>query len=589
MRTVLFLLIAAAALAPSLASAQLCAVPDGGVPPNDGITDTRVLRRIALSLTGTTPAASEYEALLAAAPQDRQAMLDQAVDDALAAPAFYTQMVNFGHDWIAVGAYTTGAQGDAYQGDMAGHLFTCGGSTAHPGALYSFGEYPNNPENVCDDKDGTGASITVAVNNVEPWWAPGTTVTVVGAGGTNVKTVMVNGQPQDCGMATGGYYDPTLAPGCGCGPNLVWCAPLSGLSAGSYYDLYQAQRRHPYEEPARLFAHLAWYDRPLSDLVTGNYSVATNWLRSLYVRQGRQQGSNASDANTTWWKAASDTAPRDPLHPTPNDPQAWREYKFSDLNPYLIDDRSYQFDPRTTTAAPQGWPSAGVLTMIGSLSSFPRERVRAARFLETFACQSFAPPPADVQFPPYANDPATSGTCMHCHQTLDPAAIHFKRWDFGGDSYYVPWPFIGGMGRYRMTPEWLSGQYPYGPDNHNPAFRWMNAFKPGTVLTPVTAADVTANPEAVLLDTMPPSYTLLGTHGDGTMGPLGFGKILIASGEFDRCSARRLYQRFIGRPLDPAAEKLYIDKLAAQFVAGGRQVRPFVRYLLKEPEFRRGL
>lgn len=90
-RTVLFLSIAAAALAPSLATAQVCAVPDGGVPPNDGISDTRVLRRIALSLTGTPPSASQYEALLAAAPQDRQAMLDQAVDDALAAPGFYTR------------------------------------------------------------------------------------------------------------------------------------------------------------------------------------------------------------------------------------------------------------------------------------------------------------------------------------------------------------------------------------------------------------------------------------------------------------------------------------------------------------------
>ena len=126
--------------------------------------------------------------------------------------------------------------------------------------------------------------------------------------------------------------------------------------------------------------------------------------------------SNALDANTTWWRPDADNAPRDPLHPVPNDPQAWREFVVEDLEPFHLAltngrersgsmERTYRFDPRTTTAAPQGLPTAGVLTMMGAMSSFPRERVRAARFLEMFACQSFSPPPADVHFPPLENDP----------------------------------------------------------------------------------------------------------------------------------------------------------------------------------------
>ena len=88
---------------------------------------------------------------------------------------------------------------------------------------------------------------------------------------------------------------------------------------------------------------------------------------------------------------------------------------------------------------------------------------------------------------------------------------------------------------------------------------------------------------------MPQTYTLLGQHGDGTMGPLGFGKIVVRSGEFDRCVVRKMYAHFIGRDLDPAAEKLYIDKLAAQFAADGRKLRPFIRRLYEQGEFRRGL
>jgi hypothetical protein len=585
-RWILTLVFSAATAA--FAQAPLCPAKPPPMTPNDALPSTRVLRRVSLALTGTTPSAARYDALLAAPADQREGIVQQAIDDALASPTFYSRMVEFGHDWIPVGAYTTGAIGDAYQGDLAGHLFTCGATTAHPGALYHVGEYASGKaDNVCADKDAAGAAITPVVTMVEPWWAPGTTVTVVGKAGTATTQVPnAMGQIQDCGIATGGYYDPQLPTGCGCGPNLVWCIPLAGLIGGSTHDP-NGHRRQPYEEPARLFAHLVWHDRPLSDLVTGNYSVANNMLRHLYVRMGRMTGAPQLDQDVTWWKPGVDTAPRDPEHPAAADPGAWREFTVETLDPYFLSDRSYAFDPLTTTAAPRGVPSAGVLTMIGSYSSFARERVRSARFLETFACMNFAPPPADQHFPEYSGDPATSGTCLHCHRALDPAAIFFRRWDFSPAlSYYVPWPFMPGVGRHRITAAQLSGQYPY---NSGPWARWRDAFKPGTVMTPITQAQITANPEAVMLDTMPSTYRLLGQQGDGTMGPLGFGKILISSGEFDKCAVRHLYERFMGRPLEPAAEARYIELLADKFRTGDRKVKPFVRYLLSLPEFRRGL
>ncbi|NMO15927.1 DUF1549 domain-containing protein [Pyxidicoccus fallax] len=587
------------------AHAQQCTPepPPPAKPLNDQLSDTRLLRRIVLGLTGTTPTVEQYEAMAAAATAEaRASLLRSTLDEVLASPKFYERMLRFGHEWLAVGAYTTGAQGDAYQGDMAGHLHRCPANSLHPGAYYHVNEFASgNPNVQCTNKDVNGNDAVPEKRTIEPWWAPGTTVEVLGKAGSDITQVTdaSTGRVSDCGVARGGYYDPMLPAGCGCGPNLVWCSPLSGLGGGSTYDLINAQRRHPYEEPARLFAHLAWHDRPLSDLVIGNYSVGTNWLRALYVRFGRQMGSKALDANTTWWRPDADTAPRDPLHPTPNDPQAWREFVVEDLEPFhlaLTPDRSrsgsmertYRFDPRTTTEAAKGLPAAGVLTMMGAMSSFPRERVRAARFLEIFACQSFSPPPADVHFPPYEVDPATGGTCLHCHKTLDPAAIPFKRWDFtNATSAYVAWPFLAGVGNQRVTKEWLSGKYPH--IGTAPGFRWRNAFLPNTMMTPVTPEQIQANPEAVLLDTMPDSYTLLGEHGDGTMGPLGFGKLLVRSGEFDRCTARRLYAMFIGRELNPATEKGFIDKLAREFVARERKLKPFLRYLFEQPELRRGL
>ena len=577
MRLFLFAALCASA---ALAQDQCKKPPTPTGPPTDALTDTRVLRRISLALTGTTPPVSKYEALVATPQANRAAALEAEVDALLATPKFYEQMVRFGHEWLAVPAYTKGALGDAYQGDMSGHLFKCAATTLYPGAYYSVGE-----NSAPGDQCTTAGAET---NQVEPWWAPGTQVTVLGKAGGTTTTVMDSmGQARDCGLASGGYYDPSIRAGCGCGPNLVWCAPLVGLNSGSNYDLFNAQRRHPFEEPARLLAHLAWHDRPLSDLVVGNYSVGTNWLRALYVRQGRQQG--APDVTVNWWKASADQSPRDPLHPTPEDPQAWREFTVETLNPFFLARREYAFDPRTTTQPPEGLPSAGVLTMMGPLSAFPRERVRAARFLEMFACSSFNPPPAGASFPPYSGDPATGGTCLHCHRALDPAAIFFKRWDFGAESYYVPWPFMPGVGRHRVTAAWVSGQYPHSAADNSPGFRWKNAFTPGSVMTPTTAAQATANPEALLLDTMPPDYSLLGATSDGTMGPLGFGKLLINSGSFDRCAVRKLYARFVGRELDPAAEAAYVDALTREFVKGERKLKPFVKHLLTQPEFRRGL
>ena len=108
-------------------------------------------------------------------------------------------------------------------------------------------------------------------------------------------------------------------------------------------------------------------------------------------------------------------------------------------------------------------------------------------------------------------------------------------------------------------------------------------------MTPITDEERDANLGAIFLDTIPPEYTIFGEHTDGTMGPLGFAKVLVSSGELDRCAARRIYERVIGRPLDPATEGRYIETLAAELAAGGRLVRPFVRHLLESSELRRGL
>jgi hypothetical protein len=548
------------------------------------MSPTRLLRRIELTFAGRAPIADEYQALVAASDDaTRQAILDKAVDSALSSPTFYDIMRDFGREWIALQPVKATADEPDYMPSQQRNVAPCPSGTKYAGAYSFFNMFANN-----EPCNGTQGGASAPVTQAEPWWAPGTTVQVIGDATNTAATITdSNGTDYDCGA-----YRGASPPGCGCGPNLVYChpSPSPGYQDWPIYVFGNpdAQRRLLWEEPARLVAHLAWYDRSLSDLIVGSYSVGPVELQAAYVRAGRRSGAVQLDADDSWWRPSKFSGPVDPAH-DPMDPKAWREFAASSRDPYLLADRNYMFDPRMQPpGSMMGIPAAGALTMMGMFASFPRERVRGARMLEQFACESFIPPPASAQFNAYNGDPAASGPCQNCHTRIDPAAIHFKRWsklgtdiDLDQGSYALL-----GVGTGTFPNIWTTGQYPYDRD---PFLHWIQWFKPGSKMTPITAADGQNNPEARFIDYLPSDQTLLGATSDGTVGPLGFGKIVLASGAFDRCAVLRLHARFGGRELDPAQEAGYLDSLVQQFVAGGRKVRPFLKVLSKTDVFRRGL
>lgn len=558
---------------------------DGGYSGHH-LSYTRLLRRVSLSLLGRQPTSDEYSRVQRA-PNDtaREAIINETVDGALTSVAFYQQMVDYAHDYLRVGSYNKGIFDSSYWiTSQAIELRPCPTATRHAGILGVFNVegYIGSGDlfSLCND-------LSATITMVEPWWARGSTIPVIGRAGTGLR----QHDGRDCGLAAPqirGVYmlDDPNNPICSCGPNLIYCWPIDLAPHGDNYS-EASQRRQAFEEPARFFAHLVWHDRPLTDLVLSNYTVAPLYLKYLYVRAGRMNSANAFMDDVQWWNPATWTEPQDPEHPNPRDPLAWHEIVTEKLNPHYLSlsdgaspsgslDRTYRFDPRVDRGEPRGMPAAGVLTMMGSMSSFPRERVRAARWLETFACRSFVPPPADVQFNPYRRDPATEGVCQHCHRTIDPAAIHFKRWAFYSDSQM---PILGGVGPWRMA---TLVSYV------EPVTRWGLSFASNTIMTPVSDQQIEANPDARLIDFLPPDQNLFGATSDGTIGPLGFGKLLVQSGEFDLCAAQKLYERFVGRRLDPGQDQPLIQELRQRFVSGGRKVRPFVRYLMQSYDMRRG-
>jgi len=577
-RKALLLLLASPFVASTSALAEPVECDDNGEivvpdPPPVGslLSYTRLLRRLHLSLVGQPPTHAEYAALLDA-PDDaaREALIEQAVDSALSSPEFYLRMVEYGREHLRVSNYNFGGSNETnWVGGQAVEINACPAGTLHAGAWGLFSPYwGEDPAVVCDDASQPTASVV-------PWFAPTTSITVIGRAIPGPDPAGI-----DCGVVKPKLREnEPAAPGCSCGPNLTYCYQ-DFYKHNDNYDL-EAQRRQAWEEPARLFAHLAWHDRPLSDLVLGNYSVAPLNLKAMYVRMGRMSGIYNDTDNVAWWDPSTWNTPVDPLHEGPlSDAEqllAWHEFVVEDLNPHLLAQRDYTFDPRNDAGEPVGFPAAGVMTTMGALSSFSRERVRAARWLEVFACRDFVPPPAEVTFNAFERDPGTEGVCQHCHITIDPAAVHFKRWGFA-DSSRVP--VIGGIGPW----QWNSGDSSKAPFD-----RWSDHFLADTLMTPVSESVLASNPEAHFMDFLPPDQSLFGATSDGTIGPLGFGKLLVDSGEFDRCAVQQLYRRFVGRKVDNGSEKVFIDELVERFLAHDRHLRPFVRELLLEDEqVRRG-
>lgn len=574
------------------------AAPSASTPPvQDPLPPSRVLRRIHLALTGKPPTDSDYDALAAAGEAGAQQALEQAAEKALGSAEFYDQMVDFGHQWLRNTAYTTGAQGDGYWGSMAANLSQCKADSKHPGAYYLPREDPKGA-NPCNDLDPQDQPTAPRVRQAEPWWAPGTQISLVGdASETGATITNDKGQQIDCGHGDAGYFNYVNAPGCGCGPGAAWCFPDTGLRYSGEASRHQESM---WEEPARLVGHLAWHDRPLSDVIVGNYSVGNNHVQHWYLRFGRQTGLyNAKlDQNTSWFHP-SDSAPRDPRHPDTSDRDAWREFVPEKLAPQLLSlsggqpsndlSRTLRWDPRTDPGPAPGLPVAGILTTAGFNSSFSRERPRAARALEIFTCRQFTPPPPEQHFSPVGDDLAKTGPCQQCHVAMDPVAMTFKRWNFSGA--YVPLPRLVDLADLPVPADLFDPKkdYPYSDWLRTlGGYRWKMNWLPATTLTPATKEQIDSAPRTLFVDTIPDSYTLFGQHNDGTMGPLGFAKILLGSGEFDRCAAQRLYERIVGRKLDPAREPLFLQDLGLRFAQEGRKVRPFVRYLLTTNDFKRG-
>lgn len=218
---------------------------------------------------------------------------------------------------------------------------------------------------------------------VEPYWAPGTTVRVCAFDAQTAETVTDDrGNTVDCRRQP-------QSRGCGCGPNLRWCqSPVDGTT--------RAITRSMDEQLLRFMDAVVREGRPYSDVVLAKDFQINGPLAFWLAHQSQTGG-------------ATLVAGPSQDHPIPN----------------------LRFDDAEWQTIVRGERHAGVLSMPGYLLKFASNRGRANRFYESFLCQHFE---SNEPLPPATDDCHAEPDltkrcgCKGCHVAVEPAAAHWGRW-----------------------------------------------------------------------------------------------------------------------------------------------------------------
>ncbi len=383
---------AAVALLPLVAPAlaQVCEEPSVQ-------SELQYLRRLSLDLRGHLPSHDEYLRVI-----DDGEVAGGLVDEMLSSDGFIHQIRAYHVDllWANLGRQrltNNNFRLVAGRGRNAGaplSSISLGKRTAYRGAQVSC---RNEPAQF----DGDGNIMTVEEESppgsgnivrregyveVEPYWAPGTTVRVCAFDAqTNERGTNAQGREVLCSQGT--------APDCGCGPKLAWC-----FGDDSEDTILSAMVEQALDVAVRTVTD----DRPYTDVINGtDYRV--NGPLAHYYRHLTSAGPN--------FVAAS------------SDPG----FNVPDLS----------FEQRDWVPATEvKYGHSGLLTLPGFLLKFQSNRGRANRFYEAFLCKSFVAPEGGL---PASTDPCNEETdltkrcgCAYCHQAVEPAAAHWGRWSEAG-------------------------------------------------------------------------------------------------------------------------------------------------------------
>lgn len=398
---------------------------------------------------------------------------------------------------------------------------------------------------------------TVAIQEgwveVEPYWAPGTTVKVCGFDAQAAPTgklcsdALVAQSPYLAGIC--GQFAPYaqalnipfsnaptdcssslayLSGDCGCGPNLRLCTT----------DAVALQLRQSLvDQEMRLIEDVVRTDAPYTDVVLRK-RISVNGPIAHYLTY-------QSNASFDVFGEADATSPV-PAGLT-----------FTDKDTWVDVDR--------------GGRHAGVLTTPGFLLKYQSNRGRAHRFYEAFECSDFIPAgplPSPLEACSQHTDLTQRCGCNACHAQLEPMASHWGR-----------------FAEYGLTP--LSdARYPKTWESVCSTFTSMDQlFR----CTRFYVTDPPANSDETTFKgyLRPYEYRTPDQVAELETGPAVLAQSSIDSGRFATCTVRKMWSYFMRRVPTPDEEATVVPQLASDFKTQGYHLRSLVKSIVTQPAYRR--
>ena len=371
-------------------SPEICA-------PVERLDKYRFLRQLTLDLYGRIPTVEEYERL-----HTMDDVTDELIDEMIGSTEFFTQLRGYHRNllWSNLGENDLVGQVVEEEGDDTFRVWVNRGKRDdYRGAdvecldmEHTNFDADGRPlpmvENYLEGDCAGGAGCTMdGWVDVQPYWAPGTTIRVCAfdAQPHTDATPNDNGDPRTCDRV--GTDDPL----CGCGPNLRFCTARE--ADGNYDAVHEALL----EEPTRIFEEIISSGQPYMNAFSSR-STSMNGALAHYYRY------LASD-NDAELKNAPDL---------PYD-AGWQ----------LVEREEYH---------------SGILTTLGFLRRFASHRARVNRLYTAFLCDPFQAPAGGL---PSATDDCSMNPdlssrcgCATCHETIEPATTHWGRWEEGDDFVY---------------------------------------------------------------------------------------------------------------------------------------------------------
>jgi len=522
----LLCLVSLLGLMPSASWADESRPNDALICQNDPVKlmPDRYLRALSLDLRGHPPTMAEIESLDGMAADEP--MPEPLIDAWLNEPSFVTQVIrkhrsffwnNISNVDLVNPTNDLGISAGIYWGPRRSRTYRTG-TTDQIRCLNEPAQFDAEGRPIAEvGEDGFRREGWV---EVAPYWAPDTRVRVCAY---DAQERLYADDGTDCSrfVQLGGHR------GCGCGPNLRWCAPA-------------AVEREIRSSLARSL------EKVIEMVISGDRS----YLDMFQSRAGFINGPIVH-----WLRYLGDSS-RVSMTPTPIDLERTTGITYPDkaLQQIRLNESH-----------------AGVLTAPVFLLRFQTNRARASRFYEAFLCSPFVPPdgglPAAFEESALNPDLQIRAGCKYCHSSLEPAAAHWGRWAESGIGFLSPEEYPAShpqcldcaMGRGGCTQfcrnNYLTRSF---SDVDRPYLGMLNAY----------------------------AYRRDRHMHHVEEGPKLLARKAVASNAFPLCVARKTAEWLTGRTTSPK-DNGWLGQLARDFVASGFRYKTLVKAIVTSPQYRR--